>query len=77
MKPTTNSSQSTESPSSDAVLESVFQPHSAFQLHSAFQPHSAVGSTWGETLATASTRLLHEWLDDETANREPQAGDVA
>ena len=65
MKPRTNSSQSTETHSSDAVLES------------AFQPRSAVGSMWGETLATTSTQLLHEWLADETANRQPQAGDVA
>lgn len=85
MKARTNSSQSTETHSPDPVLVS---PHTDgyFPVPSVvgnaladepFQPQSALRSTWGETLATTSTRLLHEWLDDETASSQSQAGDVA
>jgi hypothetical protein len=85
MKVKTNSSPSTESPSSDALVASA-QTDGYFSIPSVvrrestywnFQPHSAVDSVWGETLAATSTQVLREWIDDEAASHQSRTGDVA
>lgn len=83
----TNSSQSTDDlsagvdvPRASTETEGFFRAPSTVEneaIYWLFQPRSAVGSVWEDARTTASTGLLHEWLQNDTANLRPRAGDVA
>lgn len=83
----TNSSQSTDNlrtavdaPCASTETDGFFHTPSTIESESTYQrfpPQSAAGSVWEDALTRASTGLLHEWLDDDAANRHPRVGDFA
>ncbi|HEY5222418.1 MAG TPA: hypothetical protein VIJ18_05120 [Microbacteriaceae bacterium] len=74
---------STRAPASDpgvasAQADGYFREPSVVGDESVYRPHSALDSAWEDTLATASTQLLHEWIDgDSVTDQQPQPDDLA